>query len=115
MRIFSILLLLIFSVSCRGLPDTFGFYQPITMDMTVPDGPPEFKAGWYAGCRTGLGLTKFANAWVYQEDEGTNFGNGIYQHDPMFQTGWSQAWFACAVGPGTFAAFHSMKNAPLSK
>ena len=107
--------MLIFFASCRGLPDTFGFYQPITINMDVPDGPPEFKVGWYSGCRTGWGQAKHANAWIYQEDEGTNFGNGIYQHDPVFQTGYSQGWFACVVHSGTFAGFPSMKNAPLSK
>jgi len=58
------LLILTISFSCR-LPTNFGFNQPITLDLTVPDGPPEFKAGWYAGCNTALGNKYFANSFVY--------------------------------------------------
>ena len=115
LSVISIIIVAVFCSSCAKLPDSFGFYQPITMDLAAPDGPPEYKAGWYAGCRSGLGLTKFANAWAYQPEGGVNFGSGVYQHDPMFQTGWSQAWFTCAVGAGDFTAFNAMRNYPLGK
>jgi hypothetical protein len=108
----SLILIVNFTISCKSF-DNLGFYQPMTFDLTVPDGTPEFKAGWYAGCRSALGVGKFTNAWVYQGKNGANFGSGIYQHDPMFQTGYSQAWFICAAGAGDFVFMHSTKNAPL--
>lgn len=83
------------------------------MSLVVPDGPPEYKSGWYAGCKTALGAKVFANAWVYQDGKGPEFNTGVYQHDPMFQTGWGQGWFACSLHVGQFVAFHSMQNAPL--
>lgn len=80
--------------SCN-LPDNMGFYQPITMRMIVPDGTPEFKAGWYAGCKTALGVGKnFANGWVY---DGPDFGSGVYQHDPVYQSAWTNAYFNCVT------------------
>lgn len=109
------LLLIVFAVaasSCR-MPTNFGFYQPITLDLTTPDGPPEYKAGWYAGCRTALGVKGFANAWVYQTSKGPDMGSGVYQHDPAYQTGWGQGWFACVLHTGDFVEFNSMRDGPL--
>jgi hypothetical protein len=103
------------TTSCR-MPDTFGFYQPITLSTAVPDGPPEYKAGWYAGCKSGLAArhsSSFANAWVYQEGKGPEFGSGVYQHDPAYQTGWGQGWFSCAIHSSTFTSINSTKFGPL--
>lgn len=99
--------------SCR-MPDNFGFYQPITMALDVPDGPPEYKAGWHGGCKSALGTRLFANSFVYQKNKGgADLSNGIYQHDPAFQMGWSHGWFACNLHAGTFVSFNSMRHAPL--
>ncbi len=99
--------------SCH-LPDNMGFYQPITLKMTIPDGPPEYKAGWHAGCKTAMGAKVFANAFVHQDEKGGTFGSGIYQHDPLFQAAWSHAWFSCITHTNSFVNNHSMKRAPLS-
>ncbi|MBU6338939.1 MAG: hypothetical protein KGQ36_03095 [Rickettsiales bacterium] len=115
-KIVLIITILILTTSCRK-PDSFGFYQPITLSLKVPDGPAEYQAGWYAGCRSGLAQKAFANAAVYLEDNhGPNMGNGIYQHDPAFQTGWGQGWFACILHVGSFTAdqWRSFKYAPLN-
>ena len=101
--------------SCR-VPDNFGFNQPITLSLAVPDGPAEYKAGWYGGCKSGLAAkatSGFANTWVYGEGKGPELGNGIYQHDPVFQTGWGQGWFACTVHASTFTSMNSMQVGPL--
>jgi hypothetical protein len=106
----SILIMVLYCASCR-LPDNLGFYQPITLRMTVPDGPPEFKAGWQAGCKTALGMGKnFANAWVYG---GADFGSGVYQHDPVYQSAWSTAYFNCVTHAMDFTEYHSMMKGPL--
>lgn len=112
------ILLITFSLfisSCR-LPDNFGFYQPITMKIVAPDGPAEYKAGWYSGCKTGVAARAtagFANAGSYQEGKGPEFASGVYQHDPVYQTGWGQGWFACSIHATTFVSSHSMANGPL--
>lgn len=101
----------IFLSAACVLPDNLGFYQPVTLRMTVPDGPPEFKAGWYAGCRSALGAGKqFANSWVYG---GPDFGSGVYQHDPIYQSAWSTAYFNCATHSANFVDYHSMIRGPL--
>ncbi|NBX52242.1 MAG: hypothetical protein EBT63_01130 [Proteobacteria bacterium] len=105
---------ILLSFSCR-MPDNFGFYQPITMDLRVPDGPPEFKAGWHAGCKSALANRNFANSFVYQENYGSHFGTGVYQHDTAFQTGWRMAFFSCVAHTSTFVSFNSMQHGPLSK
>jgi hypothetical protein len=101
------------------MPESFGFYQPITMSLAVPDGPPEYKAGWHSGCKTALANKTFANASVYDDGKGPDFGNGIYQHDPGFQTGWGQGWFACVLHISQFVGdpegnkFRSFAKGPL--
>ncbi len=107
--------ILIFLTSCRA-PDNFGFYQPITLSLKVPDGPAEYQAGWHAGCRTAISQKGFANGSVYLADNhGPNLGNGIYQHDSGFQTGWAQGWFACILHIAGFTAdpFRAMRYGPL--
>ena len=98
--------------SCR-FPDNFGFFQPITMDLKVPDGPPEFKAGWHNGCKSALGMRTFANSYVYQNKGSAEFGNGVYQHDQTYNSAWSNAFFVCATYAGTFVSNNSLKFGPL--
>lgn len=112
LRNFLIIILLSLLFSCR-IPGHIGFNQPITMSMAVPDGPPEFKSGWYHGCISGLGNKRFANSFIYQGEKGVDFGNGLYQHDPVFQTAWSQGWFACTIHSAIFTARSSMQFGPL--
>ncbi len=113
-KILNIVAIILLLTSCRGV-DNMGFYQPITMDLKVPDGPPEFKAGWHAGCKSALANRGFQNSFVYQEKQGPDYGSGVYQHDPYFQTGWRTAFFACVTYIGGFVGMPSMQNAPLSK
>lgn len=103
---------LIFLTSCH-LPDNFGFYQPILLDMKVPEGPAEYQAGWYAGCSSALSSkASFANSWVYNKGY-PDFGSGVYQHDPLFRAGWGQAFFSCALRVGDFVGGNAIKTGPL--
>ena len=111
-KIFTIIAMILFLNSCR-FPDNFGFFQPVTMDMKVPDGPPEFKAGWHDGCKSALGMRNFANAYVYQNKRSPEFGSGVYQHDQSYNQAWSNAFFVCATYAGTFTDFNSLKFGPL--
>lgn len=105
------LLALAILCSC-SFSDHSGFYNPITLKMTVPDGPPEYKAGWYAGCKTGGSMGNFANNWVYRKGS-PDFGSGVYQHDSVYQTGWGQGYYACSVHIANFLKFFPSQNAPL--
>lgn len=109
---FLITSIVIFLAGCK-MPDHVGFYQPVTMNMKVPDGPVEYQAGWYGGCKSALGTRIFSNAFVYQQNIGAETVNGAYQHDPDFQAGWANGWFACALHTGTFVYYNSMRHGPL--
>ncbi len=88
-----ILLSLFLVASCFENGHFKGFYEPAEISITVPNGPPEYRAGWYAGCRSGLSMKHHANSFVYN----VNFGNGVYTQMPAFQSGWGQGWFACVT------------------
>ncbi len=108
MKNFAIICSLLFFAACRSN----GFYQPYTMDMTVPDGPPEYRAGWRAGCRTGLAASSnvfFANSFVYPMD----FGDGTYHHDSLFASGWIDSAFSCFEQNVTFTVVKGSFQGPL--
>jgi len=85
------------------------FYHPATLELDVPDGPPEYKAGWYDGCRSGLSTKKhFANSFIYDE----TFGSGIYQHDPVYQSAWISGFLVCNTTAGHFVTYHPFQFAP---
>lgn len=113
-RISTLLVVLVLLSSCRAR-DNFGFFQPITMNLTVPDGPAEFQAGWHAGCNSALSNKAFTNAWVYRKGNSLDMGSGVYQHSSVFQTGWGQGWFGCYIHNSTFmnAAMGTMTHGPL--
>ena len=108
--LFIALILVLFS--CR-MPDNFGFMQPFTLSTVAPDGPPEYKAGWYAGCRSAMGFNAFANGIWYKSKKGAEFGNGVYQHDPGFQTGWGQGYVGCYTYNWGFVNNNANKFGPL--
>lgn len=100
----NILLYFLLSLSTSCLHGE-GFNQPATLRLEVPPGPPEFQAGWRAGCRSALATKAFANSWVYTND----YGNGTLQHDRAYARGWGYGWFACVLHTANFV------NAPLFK
>ncbi len=96
------LLLLLIVCNCGG------FYKPATMNLRIPDGPPEFQAGWHDGCNSALATSGFQNARFTS----INMGSGIYQHDPVYQLAYGKALFSCASQAGNFRS-HPMFSAPL--
>jgi len=84
------------------------FYTPMFVPVDVPDGPPEFQAGWYDGCRTGLGTKKSTASSVYD----ASFGSGIYQHDPIYERAWGRAFYTCYIVGGRAVEQNIFKNSP---
>lgn len=98
--------------SCR-MPTNFGFYQPILFDLKVPDGTPEFKAGWYDGCKSGIANANFLNSAVYLTKAGPSF-SPIYTNNSDYRSAWGNAFWACLGYDYQFAGeLNSMKHAPL--
>ncbi len=101
------LLIISFLILIGGCKNS-GFYGPYTMDLRVPDGPPEFQAGWHDGCASGLNNSSFQNARFHE----MSLGSGIYQHDPIYQMAYAKALFSCAIMAGDFLG-HPMFTGPL--
>ncbi len=104
--------------SCR-MPTNFGFYQPITMDMNVPDGPPEFKEGWRDGCRSGLANGNFLNSDVYLTKEGASFSSiysdSNHSDNAKYRSAWGNAYWVCMTYGSTFVSSNSMQFSPLGR
>ncbi len=83
-------------------------FKPLTLKMEVPDGPPEYRAGWHDGCSSAIA----AGNTVSGKFQKFGMGSGIYQHDPAYQNAWSSGWFACVTASGGYTNFPSINTAP---
>jgi len=83
-------------------------FKPLTLPTKVPDGPPEYQAGWHDGCSSALA----AGGYVSGKFHKFGMGNGIYQHDPSYQNAWGSGWFACVTATGGYANFPGVSTAP---
>jgi len=94
--------LLFFLFACHQ-KGNWGFFQPPGLNIYVPEGTPEFKAGWYAGCRSSLSQGAFYNASIFYKEKGApNFGSGIYQNHPVYQAAWANGYLGCQIYTATF-------------
>jgi len=75
--------------------------MPFTVDNQVPDGPPEFRAGWHDGCQTALSTGSFYNA---RAEFSPNLGSGIYQHDSIYQMSYNWGFNICMIQGGNFSS-----------
>jgi hypothetical protein len=96
------LILLISLCGCKGL------FEPLTAKFDVPDGPPEYQAGWHDGCSTALTSGGFASGRFHE----FTLGSGIYQHDEIYQIAWTSGWYACVTQAGNYASSPGMSTAP---
>jgi hypothetical protein len=69
-------------------------------------------AGWHDGCASSLSNGSFYNA---RSKFDLTFGNGIYQHDPVYQTAFSWGFNTCQISNGSGFGTHPYTNAPLEK
>ncbi len=110
MKKYLIILLLLFFCQCHQ-EGNWGFFQPPGLNIYVPEGPPEFKAGWYAGCRSSLSQNAFYNASIfYKEKRTANFGSGIYQNNSTYQNAWGNGYLNCQTYIATFQIGKYLNN-----
>ena len=111
-KILSVNIIFIMLLSCNA--NNKGFHQPMTLDLKVPEGPIEYRAGWHDGCKSALAVSnQFLNSWVYKRKGGPDFGSGSFQELPGYQKGWSQGMISCVLHTATFVQYRSFKDAPL--
>jgi hypothetical protein len=88
-KIFVLLVLSISTTACSGL----SLKTPATLDMTPPDGPPEYQQGWLDGCTSGLSTVN-TNANLF-------FGSHEYTLDAelwkqnLYRIVWKDAYNFC--------------------
>jgi hypothetical protein len=83
--------------------------RPVTLEVDVPEGPPEFRAGWHDGCSSAL----TAGGFLAGRFNKMSMGTGIYQHSSIYQTAWGSGWFACVTASGGYTGMPSHGSAPL--
>jgi hypothetical protein len=88
--------------SCKGM------FEPMTADFEVPEGPPEYRAGWHDGCSTALSAGGFTSGKFHK----LTFGGGTYTHDPAYQGAWTAGWYACVTQAGDYQSLPGMNTAP---
>ncbi|MES2677619.1 MAG: hypothetical protein V4612_04830 [Pseudomonadota bacterium] len=100
---------IIFSFTIIFLLSSCNFlFQPLTLDLKVPNGPPEYQAGWHDGCSSALSFGGFHASKFHK----LTMGDGTYQHDQTYQNAWGSGWFACATQSGDYTAFPGIGTAP---
>lgn len=70
---------------------TLGGCRPMSLYMTEPSGPPEYKLGWEDGCDTGLGsvagiMNKFAFGFKKRPELADN---------ELYKTAWNEGFSYC--------------------
>ncbi len=100
--IFNLIIITLLS-SCDSM------FKPFPLNFTVPDGPPEYRAGWHDGCSSALTASA---AFMATRLNDFTMGSGIYQHDPAYQNAWSSGWFSCVTSVGAFGGFPGTDAAP---
>ena len=83
------------------LSDCRRAFVPFTTNLKVPDGPPEFQAGWRDGCSSGFSTGNFV-AGRFQD---YTIGDGSLQHDPTYHNAFVAGWFSCYTSSRGFTDF----------
>jgi hypothetical protein len=81
--------------SCNRTPDGEISWQPNSLDLTPPPGPPEYKQGWSDGCESG------ANAYasnVYKMFKAFEFKfDAKLRNDKVYYQVWKDAFLYCSI------------------
>ncbi|MFT7087637.1 MAG: hypothetical protein ACJAZX_001076 [Rickettsiales bacterium] len=101
-NLLALIILTLFLSGCKGL------FLPMTMDLEVPDGPPEYQAGWQDGCSSALSAGGYGSAKFHK----LSMGDGSYQHDSTYQSAWGSGWFACVIQAGGYTGHTGINASP---
>jgi hypothetical protein len=82
-------------VACNRTPDGEISWQPNSLDLTPPVGPPEYQQGWSDGCESGA--QAYANS-VYKTFKAFEFKYDTkLARNNMYQQIWKDAFIYCAI------------------
>lgn len=94
-NIFIISVCIIALSACTGKDGAFDIRKPYAMDLTPPDGPPEYQQGWSDGCESGShaysgGMYKLMGAFELKQDE-------VLRNNRMYYQVWKDAFLYCSL------------------
>lgn len=81
--------------ACTGKDGTLDLTKPAYLDLTPPEGPPEYEQGWSDGCESGLNaynhnFYKFLRFHDYKQD-------AHLRNNKMYYQAWQDAYVYCAI------------------
>lgn len=94
MRIVFVSTILLICASCNTVEDSFWDpRKPPALDMTPPEGPPEYQQGWLDGCKSGLStvntnINQTLGSYQYHMDA------NLWQNE-LYSAMWKDAYNFC--------------------
>ena len=92
---FIIILLSSVVSACNTTPDGDISLQPYSLDLTPPDGPPEYQKGWSDGCESGANAYA-NNFYKYIEAFDYKYDANLHNNKMYFQVWWD-AFIYCSI------------------
>ena len=95
LKINLVLILVLSFSSCNKTPDGEISWQPASLDLTPPPGPPEYTKGWSDGCESGANaysnnFYKMVKAFDYIYD-------AALRKNKMYTQVWKDAFIYCSI------------------
>jgi hypothetical protein len=95
LKINLVLILVLSFSSCNKTPDGEISWQPASLDLTPPPGPPEYTKGWSDGCESGANaysnnFYKMVKAFDYRYD-------ASLRKNKMYTQVWKDAFIYCSI------------------
>jgi len=81
--------------ACTGKDGAFDIRKPYSLDLTPPEGPPEYEQGWTDGCESGMNayfntFYKAIRVFDYHQD-------AKLRNNKMYYQAWKDAYLYCAI------------------
>ena len=95
MILITLIITLGLTTACTGKDGTFDIRKPYSLDLTPPEGPPEYEQGWSDGCESGMSaysssFYKLLNAFELRLDPDLRKNKMYYQV-------WKDAFLYCSL------------------
>lgn len=90
-----IIAMLLMLQACTGLNGSLDLRKPASLDLTPPEGPPEYEQGWIDGCESGMNaysntFYKWVRTFEYRQDP-------VLRHNKMYYQVWKDAFLYCSI------------------
>lgn len=94
-RLFAILFVMVAISGCTGKDGTLDLRKPYSLDLTPPEGPPEYEQGWSDGCESGS--SSYANNFYKLLRVFELKLDPKLREDKMYYQAWRDSFLYCAI------------------